>query len=744
MTIWYNTEKGGDIVYKVCLVQNQNEMFHYEFADNRRMLKNINIDFIMYTSSNIEDLLIDIEDEEFDCIVLSTNSLNDLSICALIESEDFRIKLEKYLNKGKGLLIFSHLKFAEEEKAFTFLPKGYGTIRVKEKKNENSYSGDISIPEYYNDISIFAFPNRINIEEIKEKSANSKNIQGLYWHYLTSDDDNLWENIIVDNSCVPTRSLVLKSKRKNVIISSLLLDWQKHSELFYNFIVNSVSNENYVGIITTNEDNDISYKFLIETLNSNKMYTKIYDFEKDKNLLYSNIEANIHNFLILSPSITYDQLMKDNRIKDLSKGKDINILAMKNQNISNNFSMYGSRNSILKYQVDVEYFIQKELIGGYIENSFWKTVDILQVMYSLSDNFNDRYMSNKIKKTLLKIDEHNNNGSYDDTFGATCAKLWVLIHCDPSNSNSIDKTLEWIKNRLQSVNDYDYLMAYYYLDICNYEITETELISIRETLERVLCNNPNENAILISLKISRNLHFKDLLERSIKITLELSNDSFWLNHSTTASISRVLIDIYKSYSIQINGSLLNELERILFLSVHKLRKYIVSSFEKSVKFNIVSIVNSIDVCKEFEKIIDFPTEEILNIILAEDKTLKQSSININAVNILEDMRVKNNDLIREIDDLRGIIDDKSQKIASFNSIQKVKNKYLFRSKLFMSISLLFFYLIVNLLYFVIIKKDFVPFIQLVFGDLLLYQISLLPLIGVFGAIYKFVCKKDKE
>src|SRR5690554_7370347 len=268
---------------RVCLIQNKNEMFHYEFADNRRQLEDLNIEYDLITSSNLDDLKVDLANT-YDCIILTTNALSDKKICALFQDEEFLVNFNNYLSMDKGLIIFSQYNYIKTNPNLHFLPQDLGSVSLvdrlfdgEQKNDEPSTMGGATIPNFYKDHLLFIAPNKVDQENIANHAISSKNIAGLYWHYFSLQEKSMWETLIVDDSFEAIRPLVIQSKKYNIIISSILIDWQKHTTLFHNFIVNSISKDNYIGVISNGLSEDLGYKYLIKTLSINKVFTKIYD-----------------------------------------------------------------------------------------------------------------------------------------------------------------------------------------------------------------------------------------------------------------------------------------------------------------------------------------------------------------------------------------------------------------------------------------------------------------------------------
>ena len=717
-------------MFRICLIQNRNEMLHYDFADNRKLLDEMGFEYKLYTSNNISSLVPDIESNDFDTIVISTNALSDNFIKNVIYSDEFRLVLESHLDKHRGLLVFSQLKMSEEIEIYNFIPEKFGTV-TPIKRNDDSNLGELFVEPFYESNSLFIFPNEIDIKRIDYNSKVSKNIEGLYWHYHQVDQRSLWESLVIDKN--NNNSLLIKSKTANIFCCSIMLDWQKHHELFFNMIISSVANEEYIGIIATDAEEDISFKYLLKALELNKIYFKTYLLDKHKSVLKKNINNNVHSYIILSPKVSYGDLPHD--MCEMCDSIDLKIIDMKGREVANNFSLYGSSNSMSKYIQDIEYFIQKELHEnhkGYIENSFWKTIEVVQVLFRLQKDFSKRYNRRSLKKTLEYVKSKDKNGSYDETFGATCAKLWLITNCQGCEDNQLSETKSWIFQKINNVSSFDFITGCIYLKMCGFELNEFLTEKLQSEIDFILGDSPNEISLLNVIIVADLYKLEAVLEDSINQILDRSRDYIWIDYSTSATITLGLMNVYNNgYKDILSKQLWDRFEKHIFASTHLLRKNIFYTFGSKNNFDIVTIAKSIAVCTLFEDIIDFPTDEILSLVKSSFFSLRQSSINNNTSNLLEELRIENSERTDLI---------KNQK----NSLAKVlKKENLYKYHLFSSIFIYFIFILAMV--FIIDEVGFGIFVTQIFTDYVAFTLSsLIPLAALGYNVYKHIVKKNKE
>lgn len=735
---------------RVCLIQNKNEMFHYEFADNRRMLENLNIEYDLITSSNLGDLKVDLA-STYDCIILTTNALSDKKICELFHDEEFLVNFNNYLKMDKGLIIFSQYTYLKSNPNFHFLPQDLGDVSLVDRQvagankiDESATMGVATIPDFYKDHLLFIAPNKVNQANIASHAIASKNIAGLYWHYFSLQEKSMWQTLIVDDSYETIRPLVIQSKKYNIIISSILVDWQKHTTLFHNFIVNSISKDNYIGVISNGLSEDLGYKYLIKTLSINKVFTKIYDLKEDLDLIIENINKNVHNIIILSPNVSYQDLEGHKQFSDILCNNDIRIIDMKTNGKDNNFSLYSSSNSMKKYLLEAEYIIQQQITFGYVEDSFWRTVEAIQQMKHLAPDFQRRYNANNLKMVFKKVDERNVNGSYSETFNATCAKLWLYHNSLGINKELIDETYEWIINKIDHVNNFDYILGLFYLKVLDYPISLERIQKLKAIIENILNDNPNEVATLNIIRASLVFDFDQLLKTAITYAFTIKERNIWLDYSTTASITELLIRVYRLWKDQkINSDLIEELEQAIFGATYELRKFINLNWNNSHR-DITVLTKAINVCKCFEDLVDFPAHDILTIIQKDESHPRNTSITTNTINILEELRINKHSLTNEVDALNETIKARDKEVNTLKNENLVNAKRIRRFQIYLALTVIVFYLLATTIYFIVKNKQFNNYLdKLVTKYIVVIIATLIPLAGAYWSLVKLLLKPKK-
>ena len=88
------------------------------------------------------------------------------------------------------------------------------------------------------------------------------------------------------------------------------------------------------------------------------------------------------------------------------------------------FYVEGRVRYALRLLDELEIKVQNELRSGYIDGSFWGTVESLQMLREIP-YIKSKYNQPTLKEIFKISKEHDRDGSYDEVFGVTCAFLWL-------------------------------------------------------------------------------------------------------------------------------------------------------------------------------------------------------------------------------------------------------------------------------------------------------------------------------
>ena len=613
-------------MYKIALIQNQSEMSHYGYADARDFLSNFkNYEVQLYTAQNINKLCVDINQGNIDSIIIASHAMNDITIYNAIFANDFFESLAKLFEFGGGLLVLHQLRLGEKaldnptDGKFLFLPNKLSKLTaMARKKGESPLNGQITVSNSYNNHYLLNFPKYIDVTKINKNSLENVGLKGLYWHYWDSVDTGCWDIILEDKTYDSgTRPLVLASKVSTgarVVVSSLTLDWQKQNDLLENLLLYVVEGKHQIAFIDGEQDNNIDVLYMTERLKSKKLSFSKYMLPNDLESMRERISNNIHQLLIITDSayncipevvkLIIDNKKHEGKIKVINIGKD-------------NFTVSGHESDELGLLYSLEIELTNEINHGYIDGSFWSTVESLQIIESLDES--------KItidKNTLFTIFDniaiHDRDGSYDGVFGATCALLWIRAKYLGSKNRDTLKTITWLYKNKDTYEVQEKLLLY----LTMWE-TETFFSENKDKVKEILLNILNSvnldtikemNAVNY-LKCANLFESKENIYKIIRNLCKQQKDGLWIDVATTASIvtelliSRKLICNDKCFDI-------SQLDNCLFLAVAAIQNGIniynpnTKPWDEKISINL----KCVEALIRFDQVIELPITEMINSI----------------------------------------------------------------------------------------------------------------------------------
>lgn len=613
-------------MYRIALIQNQSEMSHYGYADARDFLSKFNnFKIILYTAQNINQLVIDINIGNVDSVIVASHATNDITIRHLLFSNEFKISLEKILSRNGGILILHQLRLGEnalenpKDGELTFLPEKLNGITAMARKKDESYlSGTLNVNKFDTNNYCINFPNVINVEELYQNSIHNVGVKGTYWHYWENVDTGVWDVILQDDSFDIARPLILASKELEsgrIALSSMVLDWQKHYELFENLVLYVVEGKHQICFLKSNQDiRDIDTQYFVEMLKSKKIPFTNYNLPADQEEFNRNVQLNIHSIAVASEKTAaiLDPSLRDSLNKKIEAGR-LKIISIDN----GKFTVEGQERDAL----GILYSLQIEAIGemnhGYIDGSFWGTVEALQVFEHVRE-------ANKIKPAQLekifeKIVIHDKNGSYDGVFGATCALLWLKSTYYGVEDEQTQNTLKWLIN---GYGDYEkqekllLLQTMYSTKNFALKSEESILSDMQEILHALDLTSIKEINGELILKCANILKDINSVKKILNSLSNQQKNGLWIDAATTSLIVTGLID---SRNILLEmGEDVTQLDNLLFSAVTAIHqnaeKFSDSGrpWGKKISINL----RCIEAILKFDSLISLPISEVLGSINA--------------------------------------------------------------------------------------------------------------------------------
>lgn len=366
--------------------------------------------------------------EEYDCIIFGSNCFRDIVLWELFNTEEIKEKMSRFIRNEKKACIFMHQLLADNEECKLFSGIDNLDFSIKRRNETETETGLVFTTEYNN---YKLYPNNLDEREIYNSAKDDPFQAGVFWESFCVNED-FWNTVIQTQE---GNSIVRVSKFHKVILSNMLLDEQWHFEVVENMIVNLLSSGINVGIVSDGIRKDFSYMALINELERKHIYFTEYSWNNSDELcaLEYRIENNIHTSVIIDGDDDRIKNIKEKCLNNRNIAKSIQYrIDDKNQNMI--MATEGISNEKLNYLL-TELEIQKALGAGLIENSFSTTMKIINFLLEASreqwkneedktkcPNYNERkyvqIIEDKIKQNCKA------NGSYDDSFGATCQMIW--------------------------------------------------------------------------------------------------------------------------------------------------------------------------------------------------------------------------------------------------------------------------------------------------------------------------------
>jgi len=644
-------------MYKIALIQNQSEMSHYGYADARHLLRDFGYQIILYTAQNIDDLPFDLTRFNYNAIIFASNALNDKTIRNIVKSKEFIEKFRNFINSGKGALILHQLRMAQDEIPLEFLPDNLNRVHPKVRgESETASEGDLKLSSVAKDHVFLLYPNPIEIEEIKNQCLTYKSLKGLYWHYWDDASNTDWDELLYDeDSDGIKRPLIISSKESDpfrIVLCSLTLDWQKQKPLLQNILTVLVEGKHKTAILKDFQTRNAGFEYFIERLKSLQFAFRIYD--KNENLVdfERNIRNGVHSIVVFGPCVDPDKIdpkikailrryLDEGQIKQICISQDIE---------RTRFFIEGKERFAFRLLYDLELKIQNELRSGFIDGSFWSTVESLQILDEISLFTKSKFDKQTLNPIIEKVNTHHDKkGSYDEVFGVTCALLWLRAKYLGKNDENTQRTLFWIRNCVSDYEDREKALAYYTI-IKSGLATNGEKDSLRNLLiaQQDKIENLSDNDLIAYLKAGILIGHLDIIISIIQRLENTQENGFWIDLETTAVATTTILDsisYLKKTQPNIFAQIKNNSESMIFKSVINIQNSLQDMSSGKITYpwdnKARTSLNCLQAWLKFEEIIDMPVLELTDTIMSYSIVDTMKSSSITSLTILEELRRDN-------------------------------------------------------------------------------------------------------
>jgi hypothetical protein len=657
-------------MYKVALVQNQSEMANLGYGDARPLIRDLRYEVELYTALNIEHLSGDLRRHEFDAVIFASNALNDQTIREEVLTESFCKAFSEFIKAGRGCLILHQLRFAEEvrdgktNQLYSFLPEVLRDVKpIARPSTERARDGKLLPTELAKEHVLMNYPSKVVLDEVTTDCLSFHGLKGLYWHYLDGLDASEWETLLYDSGPDGTQRPLLGVSRPaeglRVVVSALTLDWQSHIKLLGNILSYVVQGPHHTAVVRSAEVTSMAFEYLIEYLRVQKYPLRVYEIGSDLSSLTLGVTQGVHAILILGPHVNETELPQDLRSAinaqiEHGRLKLVSVEAGSTGSKFKGFKIMGRERVPAGLLHEIEIRVQSELKKGYIDGSFFSTVQSLQCLHRMSPEAQSKFAFDTVAHAIQRSNEHDRDGSYDEVFGPSCALLWLRSkYLGPVDAKT-KQTKAWVRSQLPEHRDREKVLAYVTLIETNL-VKPEERAALEVLLKSQKIEELSEVDLIAYLRGAVAVHALDVIKRVVPKLALNQVDGVWIDLATTAQATQLLLESQSllksdpSYSEAIRPAL----EQAIFRAVLSIRRGLeeTANRESSSVYPWENKASTSLKCVEawlrFEDLIDLPVYEVIDSLIKYSSKEGREVERRNALVILEEIKNENRSLAKQ-------------------------------------------------------------------------------------------------
>lgn len=669
----------------LALVQNQSEMAHYGYADCRALFDEFGYKPILYTAQNIERLSNDLLTRNFDSVVLGSNALNDKTIREVVYSNGFASNLKQFLLDGNGLVVLHQLRIAQQagrgdtDGLLSFLPVRYPIRLSVRPKEESATHGQLSESDGAARHFSLVYPQQVALNDVNTRSVSGTSLKGLYWHYLEHVNEVEWDTVVHDIDAGGKRSLVTVTKETEpyrIVISALPLDWQRQADFLGNLCLFATEGSHRTAIYGGQDvQADPTFAYLLETLRSRKFPFRHYAVHEQEQLR-KNIETGAHSVLLMSAETRLHDLETElgKKVSDALQAGRLRMLGVDWQDGLKRLFMIGKERDALRQLESLLIQYTVDLGKGYIDGSFFSTVESLQLIYDLGITHSAiLFTPESLNAVLTETEDHDRGGSYDEVFHPTCGLLWLRATCFGPKDSRTQQTAQWIRDRLQKHMLRERVLALHTLTLVGL-VTDEERQDLHAVLEsQTQQNQLSELDIIFYLQVSVSEKLQraaaDYLRRLLP--LQSKADGIWIDLATTATAVQAVLEA-KKIGVQID-------QRAFYDALHRAVSFIHFSRSRGEHSGLYSwdskastSLRCLKALVSFEETIDQPIHEVGETLMSLSRTAARNTVTEKALLLVQQLKLEHAAMS---DTLRNATTHSKETLAELE-----KSKNLFREQ----------------------------------------------------------------
>ncbi len=651
-------------------------MSHYGYADARPMLVELGYAPILYTAQNVESLSADLKRLKLHAVVFASNALNDKTIRDAIVSDASVKAFREFLAAGQGCLILHQLRLAQDKVALSFLPQPLDRATPMDRApKEKASDGDLLPTEAGRSHVTFLYPNKIDVAEVKSRCLSYGSLKGLYWHFWDKVSRADWDVLLLDTDRTgEERPLVIVSKESQsyrIVACSLTLDWQKQKKMLKNMLTYVVEGRHHTAIVKDPQTVSAPFEYFLECLRSQEYPFQIYEIGRNLSDLAENVSHGVHTIIVLDPFTNESRLGTNvySAIQERVKEGRAKLIGINQEVDVKKFYVAGGERYALRLIHDLELKIQKELREGYIDGSFWSTVESLQILHEIP-YVGSKYSRQTLDEVFKKTQNHDRDGSYDEVFGVTCALLWLRATYLGKDHSDTLRTLAWIRKNLPDYEARERTLAYHtMINVGLADLGERE--SLRNILLAQQVDHLSEIDLVVYLRAAVAGEVKDVFIPIVQRLEDLQRDGCWIDLATSATAVSALLDV-RSILERESAALYPKISRSLQSMLFKTVIYLQNSKERSSGRTVYvypwdnkasTSLKCIEAWARFEELIDIPIHEVIDTLKSYSAIETDRSSAKTALTILEELKNEN----------RGLVEERNRLQATMAGVRKRLN-----------------------------------------------------------------------
>ncbi|MBQ5649536.1 MAG: hypothetical protein IIV03_05295, partial [Clostridia bacterium] len=515
-----------------------------------------------------------------------------------------------------------------------------------------------------------SFPNVVSPAETFAHAIGCPGIPGDY-SMILEGNENEWLTVMTD---AQGRGVIKRAVDKKIVFSSVMLDYQRHLKLLENVLVNLLTSNMSLAVFKERAENNLGFSYFLNHLENQKLYFKHYSADEREYML-ENIKCGVHSGVLVGSGMMERLTDEDLRAIDMAGVKLIKLRDRKNDG-DDFFEVHSvDKTSCLNF-ARAEREVQEELAKSSRESSFMVRVDLLSALSEFKGLCRGEYTADKLEVLLSdakrRVDD-SGNGSYDDTFGATCRVLWLFYtflgaedeytrrvykyvsECDVCRNAAREKLDKYNMLSLFEADRAEYLRAN-----CAPIINATDIDDI------------NEYDMLMLLDIAYTTDDTALTEKLVGYAekhIDGHHVGFGI-YAAAVTASR-LTDIYQCLSNRsdaVSCDICRRIERLLFdlIKYFNSDSYICSRVDERLRVACALY--------KFESVTSFPVADLAELLFKTGTFPKEKCEQEGYIDSYQSVRLKNDSLYLEKERLAQECAEKAKKVGDLKKEVRHKSR----------------------------------------------------------------------